>query len=159
MARGAVWTGGFAPKGVYSFDARQVLQNEVGEAYAVLHQYDRHKRLIKLACARYHCDDAQVAHGEAGTVRHGMSPEQGDGTPCIGALRQFHERSDVAGSDVAHAFAATAEECCRQCQSSTCSAFVFSLQRQHCWRKGVDLVDAKVGHALRTLPSMQVGFL
>ena len=49
--RGPVYTGGYAPKGVYSQTKEGVFLNGDGDAYRVLHQYDRHVYMTEALAA------------------------------------------------------------------------------------------------------------
>jgi hypothetical protein len=49
--RGPVYTGGYAPKGVYSQTKQGVFLNSDGDVYRVLHQYDRHVYMTEALAA------------------------------------------------------------------------------------------------------------
>ena len=138
MARGSVWTGGFAQKGTYDFDNDGRLRNGASASgggatatYAVLHQYDRHTALVQLACDRYRCKE--VGAGASAEVQR-VSTTGG----CMKKAR-VDLNADVMGDvDHSHVAAESMEACCKACTAakmSGCSLFVFSASNRHCWLK------------------------
>lgn len=153
QAKGPVWTGGYATKGVYTWDneakgdAANMVAKGTALAYAVLHQYDRHDGLLAKLCRRWtperkqcgkEADAAELAEKDA-------LKSVGDVARCD--LAQFEMRIDndleneKGGTlkDFTHMAAAQKERCCGGCLGDRrCVGWVFRKGGDgggHCWLK------------------------
>eukprot|EP00747_Dinoflagellata_sp_TGD_P024743 gnl/TRDRNA2_/TRDRNA2_130762_c1_seq2.p1 gnl/TRDRNA2_/TRDRNA2_130762_c1~~gnl/TRDRNA2_/TRDRNA2_130762_c1_seq2.p1 ORF type:complete len:243 (+),score=48.19 gnl/TRDRNA2_/TRDRNA2_130762_c1_seq2:108-836(+) len=118
--RGPVWTGGRVQKEALLLDDGNLVLNEEGHRYAVLHQYDQHEALWRILKDRF--------------IKQIMSAQP------AGAVTECDvfdvQAGDLRGMDHSHVPATNLKECCAVClQDAGCGGFVYSDGRQHCWLK------------------------
>jgi hypothetical protein len=159
-AMGPVWTGGYATKGVYTWDdaargdaanmavAASSASGEVAVIYAVLHQYDRHDAILRRLCRRWIPERARCGKeaDKAEMLKLDVQSSAGDVARCD--LAQFDSRpgdlmlatkSEATLKDFAHMSAAQQERCCGACLGDErCEGWVFRPGGEgggHCWLK------------------------
>jgi len=116
--KGLVWTGGYVPKGKLMLDDQDMVLNEDGVRYSVLHQYDRHESLFKMIQDKNLQDKRQKLSAVVDCGAFDLRP------------------GDVRGNDLTHLPADSDVVCCKACVGEVeCQGFVFSKSRNHCWLK------------------------